>query len=140
MPRQTRDQQPGEHDVDGRDWAQLLADAMADMPMDVKTLVERARKKGATFDKTNVSRWLNRKKNPDPDHVVIVAEILGIQPVVALRSARHRVIADAMVEPTEGEKLARIAALDAAIATRVARLKALGDGSDEEDDGDRGAS
>lgn len=100
MPRQTRDQRLEEEGRKGREWAQWLDPAMAQMPIDVKTLVERARREGATFDKTNVSRWLGGTKNAEAHHAVIVARVLGRSPAEALRAAGHDALAAAWVKRT----------------------------------------
>jgi hypothetical protein len=139
MPRQTREQRREEQDRKGREWAQWLAPAMAEPPIDVKTLVERARREGATFDKTNVSRWLNGEKNAEPGHAVIVASVLGRDPGEALRAAGHDALANAYTS-NEAALRARIADLESQIKERLDQLSAIqGDRGDKEN-GDRGAS
>jgi hypothetical protein len=142
MPRQTREQRREEQDRKGRAWAQWLAPAMAQASIDVKTLVERARREGATFDKTNVSRWLNGEKNAEPAHAAIVARILGRDPDEALRAAGHDALANAYMHPTEAELRARIADLESQIDAGLDHLGAAprGGGNEEDGDGDRGAS
>lgn len=113
MPRQPRHRPDAE--PRGTEWALWLDHAMKNPPTTVKALVDAAGKRGATFDKTNVSRWLRGEKNADPTHAVIVARTLGRDPADALRAAGYDTMADefartpAAVEPQPALGLAAAA-------------------------------
>lgn len=151
MPRQTREQRRETDKRNGLRWAEWLTDAMTATHTDTTTLITRAASQGATFDKTNVSRWRNGLTAPDPDHAVIVAHVLNQDAAEALRAAGHPALADAVEDPhlariraagmsetemavLEKEYLAQLAELDARIAQRVARQSTAREGEDEEKD------
>lgn len=124
MPRQKPEQRHEKRDLR---WTQWLDAAMAETHTDTPTLISRAADRGATFDKTNVSRWRSGATIPRPEHVVIVARVLDRDPVEALRAAGHDVLADAIAELAEREYKARIAEMDKEIEARVARIKSAAD-------------
>jgi hypothetical protein len=98
MPGHTREQRREARDRQNREWAQWLTTAMANPPIDVKTLVQRAALEGDSIDKTIVSRWLNGETTPDPNRTVTVARALNRDPAAALRAAGHNIVATAMAQ------------------------------------------
>lgn len=100
MPRPTRDERRAERAATARTWGLWLADALSDAadnphdPIDTKTLIERARALGATFDKSNVSHWLAGDTSADPANAVLIARVLHQKPADALRAAGHTLLAD----------------------------------------------
>ena len=112
-------------------WSRWLDDAMAETHTDTPDLITRAAAHGATFDKTNVSRWRSGATKPLPEHVVIVARVLERDPVEALQAAGHDVLAEAIADAAEREYRARIAEMDKEIEAKLARRKAA-EGRDED--------
>lgn len=140
MPRPPRDERRARLAQAGRQWGHWLRTAMTETTIDTATLVERARQAGASFDRSNVSKWRAGDNTADPTNVVTIAQVLGRDPVEALHAAGHTTIAEAMKSPREAELRARIADLDSQIAARLEQLTAIrGDGAAEEN-GDLGAS
>lgn len=106
MPRPPRDERRAQLARAGRQWGQWLRAAMTEDAIDTTTLIERAGRLGATFGRSNVSKWLAGDTTADPANALTIAQALGREPAEALRAASHSALADAVEDP----HLARIRA------------------------------
>lgn len=92
MPRQTREERAARTSATGRNWAAWLKPAMAEARMGPGELTDKANallEPERAFDKTSVSHWLAAKYGAEPDRVIAIAQVLGRDPVPALRAASH---------------------------------------------------
>lgn len=147
MPRPSRDERRAQLARIGRQWGQWLRTAMTENATDTKTLVERARQAGASFDRSNVSKWRAGDNTADPTNAVLIARVLGLDPDKALRAAGHDALADAYTYPDEAAMRAReaelrahIADLEAQIDRKLDRLNAIPEAGEPDRNGDPRAS
>jgi hypothetical protein len=106
MPRPSRDERRAQAAHTARNWGQWLGPAVAESGLDVKTIVELAGRIGGTFDKSNMSKWLAGDSSADSTNVVVIARVLGRDPLDALRVAGYGILANQLAaEPTADDVL-----------------------------------
>ena len=94
MPRPSRDDRRAELARTAQRWGQWLSAALAEQNLEIKQLVDLAGQAGATFDKSNVSKWRAGDSSADPTNAVIIARVLGRDPLEALRVAGYDLLAN----------------------------------------------
>lgn len=106
MPRPSRDERRAELARIAQRWSRWLKQAIAEREIDIKTLVDLAGQAGATFDKSNVSKWLAGDSTADPTNAAIIGRVLERDPLEALREAGHHILAGQLAaEPTVDDVL-----------------------------------
>jgi hypothetical protein len=110
MPRPPREQRRAELARTAQLWGQWLRSALTEHPTEIKMLVELGNRAGARFDKTAVSKWLAGDNAADPTNAVVIARILGRDPLEALRAAGHHTLAETLDTHPDPETVAYIAA------------------------------
>ncbi len=109
MPRPPRDERRAELARTAQRWSRWLKPAIAQREIDIKTLVDRAGQAGATFDKSNVSKWLAGDSTADPTNAAIIGRVLGRDPLEALHEAGWHLLADQLAAKPSVEEILRIA-------------------------------
>lgn len=108
MPRELRDERRRRRTATAQQWARWLNEALAShkpplLPVD---LVKRS---GGAFQTGHVAHWTNGDNTASAEAVLLIARIVGRDPVEALRAAGHHTLADQIVELVEeairGEEL-----------------------------------
>jgi hypothetical protein len=114
MPRQTREERAARKSATGRRWAAWLKPAMAESGIGPSELAERAAPviraldpDDEGFDKSSVSHWLNEEYGAKYNSVIAIAQVLGRDPIPALREAGHEGIA-ALAEKMRADAAAAI--------------------------------
>jgi hypothetical protein len=112
MSRPPREQRRAELARTAQHWGNWLRSALTERGMEIKMLVELGNRAGARFEKTAVSKWLAGDNAADPTNAVVIARILGRDPLEALRAAGHHTLADTLDTHPDPETVAYIAAAE----------------------------
>jgi hypothetical protein len=118
MPATSRDRRREELAQAAQRWARYLKQALDDAGMTAAELID---KSSGALDSGKVTHWTQADNKASAEGALVVARILGLDPVEALREASQDVLAEALAEAVEREYRARIADMDREIEARLAR-------------------
>lgn len=96
MPRQTREQRRAAQAAAGARFREWVAPKMKELGLGPTEMARRAAQLGGTLDKGSISHWAAGDYPPEPESAVLIAQVLGEDPAVALREAGHGAIVDAL--------------------------------------------
>jgi hypothetical protein len=107
MARPTRDERKAAREAAGKRFGAYLAPLMKARGLGPTEVAERARALGGTFYKGNVSYWAAGDGAPEPHNALLLAEVLGGDPIDALHAAGHDYLIRTLIDIVKAHDAAK---------------------------------